>query len=226
MKQLKGLLILCLLLSVVIPVFSVRAQGDSPQEPLWLAADANSKPGSAPLSQVQPVNDHTLDVTITFSGVWAQVQTGNGQTYTRLWHEDYSSYREPGQPALPGKTFNILIPAGAQVEVVQQKANSHNVNLTKKSLPTKVIPAQMLATKSEPPPPWTAPDPARYASRSSYPKGWYEVKDTFQMRDYTILPIWINPVRYQPANGEIELLEKIQLRLTWPEMSAEFLNLL
>ena len=40
------------------------------------------------------------------------------------------------------------------------------------------------------------------------------------MRDYTILPLWINPVRYRPANGEIELLERIELRLTWLENSA------
>ncbi len=224
MKQLKGLLIFCLLLSVLIPIFSVRAQGDAPRDPLWLAADAGNEPGSAPQTQVLTVDEHTLDVTITFSGVWAQIQTGDRQSYTRLWHEEYSSYREPGQPALPGKTFNVLIPPGVQVEVLQLGANSHTVNLTKKSLPSKIIPAQMQASKSEPPPAWTAPDPARYASRSSYPQRWYEVKDTFQMRDYTILPIWINPVRYQPVNGEIELLEKIQLRLTWPKISAESLK--
>ncbi len=44
------------------------------------------------------------------------------------------------------------------------------------------------------------------------------------MRDYTILPLWINPVRYRPAYGEIELLEKIALRLTWPESAATSLD--
>ncbi len=224
MKQFKGLLIFCLLLSVVMPIFSVRAQADSPGEPLWLAADASNKPGSAPQTQVLSVDEHTLDITITFSGVWAEIQTGDGHSYTRLWHEEYSSYREPGQPALPGKTFNILVPQGAEVKVAQQSYTSHSVNLTKATLPARVIPAQRQASKSEPPPAWTAPDPARYASRSSYPQRWYDAKDTFQMRDDTILPLWINPVRYQPTIGELELLERIELRLTWPEMPAESLK--
>ncbi len=224
MKQFKGLLIFCLLLSVVMPIFSVRAQADSPGEPLWLAADASNKPGSAPQTQVLSVDEHTLDITITFSGVWAEIQTGDGQFYTRLWHEEYSSYREPGQPALPGKTFNILVPQGAEVKVAQQSYTSHSVHLTKATLPARVIPAQRQASKSEPPPAWTAPDPARYASRSPYPQRWYDAKDTFQMRDDTILPLWINPVRYQPAIGELELLERIELRLTWPEMPAESLK--
>jgi hypothetical protein len=224
MLQFKRFLTFCLLLSVVIPLFTVDAQSEIPREPLWLAADTASEQGSVPQTEVQTVDSHTLDVTITFSGVWAQLQTGDGQSYTRLWHDEYSSYREPGQPALPGVTFNILVPQGAQVEVIQHKSSSHSVSLPRQGLPTKIIPAQQQASKSEPPPPWTPPDPVRYASFSLQPQRWYEVKDTFQMRDYTILPLWINPVRYRPANGEIELLERIELRLTWPENSATSLD--
>jgi len=121
-------------------------------------------------------------------------------------------------------TFNILIPQGAQVEVIQQKASSHSISLPRQGLPSKIIPAQRQASKSEPPPPWTPPDPTRYASLSLQPQRWYEVNDTFQMRDYTILPLWVNPVRYRPANGEIELLESIVLRLTWPESPAPSLD--
>ena len=224
MLQIKRILTFCLLLSVVIPLFTVDAKSEIPQEPLWLAADATSESGSAPQTQVQEIDSHTLDVTLTFSGVWSQLQTGEGQSYTRLWHEEYSSYREPGQPALPGVTFNILIPQGAQVEVIQQKASSHSVSLPRQGLPAKIIPAQRQSSKSEPPPPWTPPDPARYASFSLQPQRWYEVNDTFQMRDYTILPLWINPVRYRGANGELELLEKIELRLTWPQSSVTSLD--
>ncbi|PKO07994.1 MAG: hypothetical protein CVU40_17615 [Chloroflexi bacterium HGW-Chloroflexi-2] len=224
MLQFKRFLTFCLLLSVVIPLFTVDAQSEIPREPLWLAADTASEQGSVPQTEVQTVDSHTLGVTIIFSGVWAQLQTGDGQSYTRLWHDEYSSYREPGQPALPGVTFNILVPQGAQVEVIQHKSSSHSVSLPRQGLPTKIIPAQRQASKSEPPPPWTPPDPVRYASFSLQPQRWYEVNDTFQMRDYTILPLWINPVRYRPANGEIELLERIELRLTWPENSATSLD--
>lgn len=224
MKQIIRILIFSLLISFLLPEIPAKAQYGSGQEPLWLAASPDSSPGATPQTQVKEIDTHSLDVTITFSGVWAQIQTGNGQSYTRLWHEEYSSYREPGQPALPGVTFNILIPQGAQVEVFQQKASSHRVNLTRQGFPTRIIPAQRQASKSEPPPPWTPPDPARYASLSLQPQRWYEVKDTFQIRDYTILPLWINPVRYRATNGDIELLEKIELRLTWPESPATTLD--
>ncbi|MBE0687504.1 MAG: hypothetical protein IH585_16055 [Anaerolineaceae bacterium] len=225
MKQLLRILIFfSLLISFLLPVIPAIAQNTPGMEPFWLPADPASKPSSPPKTEIKNIDTHTLDVTLTFSGVWAQAQTGDGQSYTRLWHEEYSSYREPGQPALPGVTFNILIPQGAQVEVIQQKASSHTISLPRQGLPSKIIPAQRQASKSEPPPPWTPPDPARYASLSLQPQHWYEVNDTFQMRDYTILPLWVNPVRYRPANGEIELLEKIELRLTWPESSAAVLD--
>jgi len=220
MFQIKRLLTFCLLLSVVLPLFTVDAQSDEPQGALWLAANVTSEPGSAPQTQVRTVDSHTLDVTLTFSGVWAQIQSGDGQSYAHLWHTEYSSFREPGQPALPGVAFNILVPQGAQLEVIQQNASSHSIMLLRQGLPSKIIPAQLQASKSEPPPPWTPPNPARYTSLSLQPERWYEVNETFQMRDYTILPLWVNPVRYRGANGEIELLEKIELRLTWPESSA------
>ncbi len=224
MKNLIRILIFSLLINILLPVYPVSAQNDPGKEPVWLPANPESKPESPAQTEVENIDSHILDVTIAFSGVWAQVQTGDGQSYTRLWHEDYSSYREPGQPALPGVTFNILIPQGAQVEVIQQKASSHSISLPRQGLPSKIIPAQRQASKSEPPPPWTPPDPTRYASFSLQPQCWYEVNDIFQMRDYTILPLWINPVRYRPANGEIELLEKIELRLTWPELSKAALD--
>jgi hypothetical protein len=87
-----------------------------------------------------------------------------------------------------------------------------------------ILPAQEQGTKSEPPPPWTPPDPLSYASRTATPQSWYEVKETFQMRDYTILPLWINPIRYRAASGEIELLEKIELRLSWPKLAADIFS--
>ena len=224
MKYLFRILIFSLLISFALPGSPVSAQNESGNEPVWLSANPDTKPSSPVQTKVENIDSHTLDVTLTFSGVWAELQTGDGQSYTRLWHEEYSSYREPGQPALPGVTFNILIPQGAQVEVIQQQASSHRVSLQRQGFPAKIIPAQRQASKSEPPPPWTPPDPARYASFSLQPQRWYEVNDTFQMRDYTILPLWINPVRYRPANGEIELLEKIELRLTWPESPATSLD--
>ena len=153
MKNLIRILIFSLLINILLPVYPASAQNEPGKEPVWLSANPKSKPESPAQTEVENIDSHTLDVTIVFSGVWAQVQTGNGQSYTRLWHEDYSSYREPGQPALPGVTFNILIPQGAQVEVIQKKTSSHTVSLPRQGLPLKIIPAQRQASKSEPPPP-------------------------------------------------------------------------
>ncbi len=141
MNYLTRILIFSLLISFLLPEIPVKAQYGSGQEPLWLAASPDSSPGAAPQTQVQEIDTHSLDVTITFSGIWAEVQTGDGQSYTRLWHEEYSSYREPGQPALPGVTFNILIPQGAQVEVIQQDTSSHRINLSRQGFPARIIPS-------------------------------------------------------------------------------------
>jgi hypothetical protein len=201
----------------MLPVFNASAQNPAENAPIWLSISDQNNPGSDPITQVGTVIGNSLDITITFPGFWAEGESKNGEDYTRIWHDEFGSYREPGKPALPGKAFNVLVPNGVQVEVVNQTIRSKTIALSDYSLPSKIMPAQIQAAKSEPAPPWTAPDPKQYRSRDPFPQAWFELKNTFQMRDYTIQPIWVNPVRYKAADGQIEILEKIDLRLTWQE---------
>ncbi len=221
MKSLIRILIFSLLISFLLPIFPAKAQNELENGPVWLSASGQKSSDLSNQSKAKTISDNALDVVITFSGVWADVQIENGEDFTKLWHDDFGNYRQPGQPALPGKTFNILIPNGAQVEVLSQTFTSEKFRLSDYALPTTIIPAQIQVSKSEPPPPWTQPDPQHYGSPNSFPHNWYELKDTFQMRDYTIQPIWINPVRYSPGQGEIEILEQIELRLTWQASSLD-----
>lgn len=221
MKSLIRILIFSLLISFLLPIFPAKAQNELENGPVWLSASGQKSSDLSNQSQVTTISDNTLDVVITFPGVWADVQIENGEDFTKLWHDDFGNYRQPGQPALPGKTFNILIPNGAQVEVLSQTFTSEKFRLSDYALPATIIPAQIQVSKSEPPPPWTQPDSQHYGSPNSFPHNWYELKDTFQMRDYTIQPIWINPVRYSPGQGEIEILEQIELRLTWQASSLD-----
>jgi len=221
MKNIRVLFIFIILLSFLVAFSSVEAQTGVTNDPIWISADQNSKETSDLVTHSYPIKTNTIDVTIVFPGVWAEIETKNGEDFTKLWHDEYGSYREPGQPALPGKTFNILIPNGAQVEVLNQTFTSKKIHLSEYALPTTIIPAQIQVSKSDPPPPWTEPDPKHYGNPNVFPQNWYELKDTFQMRDYTILPVWINPVRYSPGKGEIEILKQIELQLTWQASSLE-----
>jgi hypothetical protein len=221
MKNIRVLFIFIILLSFLVAFSSVEAQTGVTNDPIWISADQNSRETSDLVTHSYPIKTNTIDVTIVFPGVWAEIETKNGEDFTKLWHDEYGSYREPGQPALPGKTFNILIPNGAQVEVLNQTFTSKKIHLSDYALPTTIIPAQIQVSKSEPPPPWSEPDPKHYGNPNVFPQNWYELKDTFQMRDYTILPVWINPVRYSPGKGEIEILKQIELQLTWQASSLD-----
>lgn len=215
MKHLIRLLILSLLISFWLPALSADAKNDPLSGPIWLSAGNEDQPGQIPQTNVSAPQKNALDITISFSGVWAEQQTNDGQNFTQLWHPEYGNYREPGEPALPGTTFNVLIPDGVTIEIIHSKISSKKINLTDFNLPKMIVPAQIQASKSEPPPPWTQPDPLKYAETAPYPENWFALNPILKMRDYTILPIWVNPVRYQPDKGEVELLQQIELRLKW-----------
>ncbi|HSM24785.1 MAG TPA: C25 family cysteine peptidase, partial [Anaerolineaceae bacterium] len=221
MKYLIRIFVFSLLISLWLPIFSVNAQQGMENRPVWLSASGQKSSNLSNKQQVNSLSENTLDVLITFPGVWAEMQNENGVDFTRIWQDEYSSYREPGQPVLPGKAYNILIPYGAQVEILNQTVTSEKISLSDYSLPATITPAQIQVSKSEPPPPWTEPDPQHYSSPNTFPQNWYELQSTFQIRDYTILPLWINPVRYSPGKGEIEILEQIELRLTWQTSSVD-----
>ena len=215
MKHLIRLFILSLLISFWLPALSADAKNDPLSGPIWLSSGNEDQPGQIPQTNVSAPQKNALDITISFSGVWAEQQTNDGQNFTQLWHPEYGNYREPGEPALPGTTFNVLIPDGVTIEIIHSKISSKKINLTDFNLPKMIVPAQIQATKSEPPPPWTQPDPLKYAQSTPNPENWYALNPILKMRDYTILPIWVNPVRYQPDKGEVELLQQIELRLKW-----------
>jgi hypothetical protein len=221
MKNIRVVFIFSILLSLLVAFSSVEAQTGITNDPIWISAGQNKRQPSDLITRSDQFNTNTIDITIVFPGVWAELVTKNGENYTKLWHDDFGSYREPGLPVLPGKAFNVLIPNGVQVEVLSQTITSKTIFLSQYSLPSNIIPAQIQAAKSEPAPPWTAPDPKQYRSRDPFPQAWYELKDTFQMRDYTIQPIWVNPIRYKAADGQIEIIEKMELRLTWQESKLD-----
>ncbi len=217
MRRFYPIIFVFLLLGFFLSAFNANVQNWQTAEPIWLSLSDTNEEGASPHTNVSQINGNTLEVTITFPGFWAEFQTQHGQPYTRIWHDDFGSYRDPGEPALPGKTFNILVPDGVQVDIVKETLSSKRIELSQYSLPNMIIPAQIQAAKSEPAPPWTSPDPIHYGSHDLFPQTWFELKDTFRMRDYTIQPIWVNPVRYRAADGEVELLEKLELRLTWQD---------
>lgn len=221
MKNIRVVFIFSILLSLLVAFSSVEAQTGITNDPIWISADQNKRQPSDLITHSDQFNTNTIDITIVFPGVWAELVTKNGENYTKLWLDDFGSYREPGLPALPGKAFNVLIPNGIQVEVLSQTITSKTIFLSQYSLPSNIIPAQIQAAKSEPAPPWTAPDPKQYRSRDPFPQAWFELKDTFQMRDYTIQPIWVNPIRYKAADGQLEIMEKMELRLTWQESKLD-----
>ena len=95
MKHIIRILIFSLLISFALPGSPASAQSETGNEPVWLSARPDTKPSSPVQIIVENIDTHTLDVTLTFSGVWAQQQTGNGKHKVRRFTETGSGWASP-----------------------------------------------------------------------------------------------------------------------------------
>ncbi len=118
-------------------------------------------------------------------------------------------------PDLPIFTTQVEIPAQAVVQINKVDVKTKTISLFDYALPTTIMPRQMAASKSGPTPPWQPADETIYQQNQLVPSSYAQLSDSFQIRDHHIVPIQIQPVRYQPTSGELELVSEISLTITW-----------
>ncbi len=121
----------------------------------------------------------------------------------------------PGAPELPAVVQTVAIPAGAVVTGVELVAEEW-IDLTGAyrvgpAQPDVVLPQPGVDNTPVPVP----PDPAIYASTAPYPAVTLQLLASGTMCGYRLANVRLNPVRYTPSTGRLQLATRLSYRLTY-----------
>ncbi|MAT44802.1 MAG: hypothetical protein CL609_20900 [Anaerolineaceae bacterium] len=194
---------------------AVYAQSGS----VWLSTTTETDSTRQPQIEVQSISETSLQIQIRFPGIWADSFKNDQGEFSRLFLEGYGQAAPLGAPDLPIFTTQVEIPIQAAARISKVDVKTKTISLVDYGLPATIMPRQMEASKSGPTPPWQPADEMIYQQNQIYPPSYAHLPDSFQVRDHHILPIQIQPVRYQPQSGQLELLKEITFTITWDSLT-------
>ncbi|MBW1807785.1 MAG: hypothetical protein JRJ87_06280 [Deltaproteobacteria bacterium] len=155
-----------------------------------------------------------FDIQVTIPAV-QEYKDSQGYSHVRI--KGYLNQAQPGSPALPSKVVQVLLPPGHRVVSV----NVLPTELVQMSGTHIVFPAQKLYPPShQGPRPFTAPDPAIYSSRASYPAKIGQAQSLQFKRGFEILPVKLRPVVFAPHSGRLAYAPALQITIV-TELEAE-----
>lgn len=144
-----------------------------------------------------------------------------GYDYVQI--SDLPLYGNPGEPILPYKTLNILLPQGKNIREL-------HVNSVEK----KIVEGRFKLDYGKTPRPTSSsikivdrPDPNIYNSLDPFPSNLYSHGPVQSLRGYRILPLTVYPVQYIPKRGQLFYIQAmtITLELVDDDISPLFRNL-
>ncbi|MCD4829661.1 MAG: T9SS type A sorting domain-containing protein [Candidatus Cloacimonetes bacterium] len=120
----------------------------------------------------------------------------------------FGSTVTPGQPELPSFTSLVAVP-------VQGEVSFEVVSMQEEMLATgRVWPVQREENTR------FACDETFYASAGVYPAEQVQMGDAVMLRDYRVVPLTVNPFRYDPATGSLHVITQMQVRVLGDPMAA------
>ncbi len=165
----------------------------------------------------------TGTITVTLDAGDYTLRSENGQTHIDM-QQDFGSFSAPGEPELPGRTFMIALPPGAQVTAVRFET-PETVDLPGRYEVAPVGPAVIdrenvdQATAR-----WAIEHQRAYAADAPYPANVAEYKGQGQWRRYTFAQVAFQPFQYRPLSGALrfqrQLIVSIDYRLPEPDSPA------
>ena len=124
-----------------------------------------------------------------------------GEQYHRLVMPDAPNGGNVGEPALPSRGAQILLPQGTRVEsieVIAEETLSLGYGYYIEPVPPPVPLVDQPGVSALP-----EPDPVIYTSAGLFPAKPYQEIGTFSFRGYEILVLKLDPVAYRPESGEL-----------------------
>ena len=137
--------------------------------------------------------------------------------YDRVKVKSLRNLGNPGEPVLPFKTLNILLPQGKTVQSIEVTGNQihllgeYHVEAGQEPVP--------VGSKSKY---RTPPDPAIYKSMNPFPGKMSTEVSIQELRGYRILILNLYPVQYIPKAGKIFYLDSMNVIVnTAPETTSD-----
>jgi subtilisin-like proprotein convertase family protein len=200
---------------VVLSAMQALAATPSTSRSNWIPLGRETQASAVSAGVVAEVPGGTT-VEIEIPGFSISEVAGGGFAFTSLEVPGCGRSQGVGRAQLPVYRRAIEIPQGADPQVEVLEYESTRFELVEMGLPRRIYPAQ--------PPIEKVPgareaaefriSDAFYASSKPYPDFRARVAETGQVRGHRYAVVEVAPVAYKPADGIIEVLSRIKLRLT------------
>ncbi len=126
-----------------------------------------------------------------------------------------NSYANPGEPVLPVKQVEILVPYAMDVIGIEFSGErslipgSYTIEWAEYPLPFSELQKE-----------WAEPDPAIYRANRDFPGFAAQIISTEKFRGYNILLVHLYPVQYFPTQGKISFFSTLQLKVRLSSMAG------
>ena len=180
-----------------------------------LAAPQTLDLGAQPSLEVAPAAGDDLTVRLEVGKLqFVDVETKEG-TFTRLVIPGFHAAQEVGQPALPMMNRLVAMPQGASATVEVVSRQTRRVRLADHGVQHLLMPAQPSLAKSADPAAATFHlDAAAYQTAGLKAAGELaRVVPQGRLRAVDFARLEVAPVRYDPVAGELEVTERLELRI-------------
>ena len=142
---------------------------------------------------------------------FSELQVSQRDGTAVLTMEGCPGFREVGKPVLPAKSLTLAAPPDKEVSGVSiVTSNWHKLPGT-----YKVEWGQPLAPSDGSQPKRVSKDSKIYNSNSPYPEKLAEVESSGRMRKVSVGNMRINPVRYYPESGVIEVCSEMTVKVNY-----------
>jgi nitrous oxidase accessory protein NosD len=130
-------------------------------------------------------------------------------TFQKIEINNLSTYQDPGNPQLPVKNVNILLPPHTIVKEIKIYTEDQEITLTH-----KILPCGKPMTIGDTPSNKYITQPANlYSKMECYPEKQVEQIDMQKCKGYTILLLRLFPVQYYPYQNKIIYTSNINLSI-------------
>ena len=146
-----------------------------------------------------------------------EVTGDNGRTYTRIEAEGYPRGGVPGSPLLPTAGTLVVLPPSGDFGLEIVEAEYESVPLQHPIEPAPAPESLGRDNNGEPMPGGRifALDATAYAGAMPVPSQPATLDEAAWMRDHRLGRLTFNPFRYQPAQGKLEVVRRLRIRIWW-----------
>ncbi len=183
---------------------------------VWIPASEGGHP-APPEIHSRMIDANSIELTATFSGIWARAKETEQGDFTEIYFEDFGKFAPFGSPDLPQFTTMLELTQNASTVIKNVEYQFTSVQLNDFNLPGTIFPMQPAIPKSGTQQDWVPPDADFYDSDQFFPQDLVRLTSPFQQRDHHIQPVQMFPVRYNPVSGEIQIIQTITVEIEWQD---------